>query len=190
MNLYQGKLSAVPFPDPHFKAEATEAQRGTETCLRSHSGLGVGPGLDPGTEPPPSCFPNSGPGGQLHSPSAPEPLPASGRTPRAGPSPGPPRLLSTPRQHPHSLCGFRARSRGGDLPAPATERSPESPRRSGGSAPGPRPLPAHPSRAALAWPPPHLGVRATSPSGACAGGGASRAAFSSGCGLRFLLARG
>lgn len=57
---------------PHFTAEAAEIQRGAAPGLRSHSGLGVGP---------PSCSPNPGPGWQLHSPAAPDPLPASARGP-------------------------------------------------------------------------------------------------------------
>ena len=113
------------------------------------------------------------------------PFPLQAGTPRPQPSRGPLRLLGTPRLRPHSPCGFRAGPRGACLPAPATERSPENPRSSGGSAPGPRPLPAHLPRAALAGPPPHLGVRATSPSGALARGGASCAASNSGGLLRF-----
>ena len=108
------------------------------------------------------------------------PFPLEAGVPRAGPWPGPPRLLGTLRLRPQSLCRSPTRAPGASRPAPVTKRSPEKPRGSGGSAPGHRPLPAHPPWAALAGPPPRLCVRASSPSGARAGGGASCAACRSG----------
>lgn len=118
------------------------------------------------------------PAGSSTHPQLRSPFPLQAGAPRARPSPGPPRLLRTPCLRPHSPCCFGAGALRADQPAPTKERSPENPRGSSGSAPGPRPFPAHLPRASLARPPPPLGVRATSPSGACAGGGASRAASS------------
>lgn len=148
----------------------------------------MGSGLEPGPPPPPSYSTSPGPASSPTHPQLWSPFPLQAGAPRAGPSRGPPRLLWTPRLRPHSPRGFRAQAQSSCRPAPATECSPENPRSSGGSAPRPRPLPAHTPRAALARPPPHLGVRATSPSGAPARGGASRVASSSRCQLRFPLA--
>lgn len=97
--------------------------------------------------------------------------------PATGPSPGPSRLLGAPLPRSRSPSGAALVPELQPLshpPAPAEERSPENPRRAGGSAPRLRPLPAHRPRAALARPPPPLDVRATSASGPRAGGGASR----------------
>lgn len=148
----------------------------------------MGSGLEPGPPPPPSDSTSPGPASNPTHPQLRSPFPPQAGAPRAGPSQGPPRLLWTPRLRPHSPCGFRTQAQGSCPPARPPEHSPENPRSSGGSAPGTRPLPAHTPRAALARPPPHLGVRATSPSGAPARGGASRVAFISGCPLRLPLA--
>lgn len=111
---------------------------------------GQGPGVETGPRPPPSRSSNPGPGGQLHSPAAPEPFPASGRGPDGRTSPGPPRLLGTPRHRLHNQHGLRAGAPGARRRAPVTELSPEHPRSFGGSAPRSRPLPAPPPRATLA----------------------------------------
>lgn len=142
-----------------------------------------------GPGPPPD--PQPGPGGQVHftrSSGAPSRLKPGFR--RAA-SPGrAPSSSRTSLLRPQSPRGSRAGSPGAGLGPPRplsahlrTRAAPVAP------APGHRPLPAHPLRAALAGPPPRLGVRATSPSGARVGGGASRAAYWPGCRTAFRFLR-
>lgn len=188
-------LSGSSARSPIPQRRPAEIQRGTESGLRSHSGLGVGP---------PSGSPNPGPGWQLHSPAAPDP------SSRFSPGPRGPDLRQVPRASSGRPClrldrppppvqlSCPSSSRRPARPsAPAEERSPENPRRAGGSAPVATPpsRPPAPGRSGPASAP--LGVRATSSSGPRAGGGgasrrgggASRAASCSRCPRRFPLCR-
>lgn len=173
------KLTEVPLSDPHSTAVYTEAQL-DKFMSKVTQRVGSGAKTNQNHGPLPHIPQTRARDGSSTHPQLRSPFPLQARAQRAGPYLGVLHLLRTAHLRPHSVCRFRARALGAEPPAPATERSPENPRRSGGSAPGPRPLTAHPPWASLARPPSPLGVRATSPSGACARGGASRTASSFG----------
>lgn len=104
LNVHLYKLSATPPPHSHFTAAATKAQRGSETCLRSHSSMESGVRTRTWATTPSLILHKPGPGEQSHSPTAPEPLPSSsrdseGRTLPRSPAP----LLDAPPTPPQPL---------------------------------------------------------------------------------------